>query len=711
MDALTSCQSSLSILPLESYFKPSLTSHYFHLNSLPSNPLRNVNQPKIKLFKSKALSISSRVTLSPQKRPRPTKKYKEAPKQRKFSEKDAFPNSLPIQHKNPHVVYRDIQNFANQNKLKEALTILDYLDHRGVPVNPTTFSCLIAACVRQKALKEGKLVHTHIRINGLERNEFLQTKLVHMYSACGSIENANKVFDEMPARGVYPWNALLRGNVVLGGRNYKEVLGIFSEMREVGVELNVYSFSCLIKSFAGASALYQGLKTQGLLIKNGLMSSNILRTSLIDMYLKCGKVKLALRVFEEVEERDVVVWGAMIAGFAHNRLQREALDYVRWMREEGVEVNSVIVTSILPVIGEVGARRLGQEVHAYVIKTKEYSKQLFIQSGLVDMYCKCGDMVSGRKVFYGSKERNAISWTALISGYVSNGRLEQALRAIMWMQEEGFRPDVVTVATILPVCGELRALKQGKEIHSYIVKNGFSPNVSVATSLMMMYSKSGILEYSSRVFNTLENKNVISWTAMIDSCIQCGYIYEALGVFRSMQLSKHRPDSVATARMLRVCSELGALKLGREIHGQVLKRDFQSIPFVSAEIVKMYGCCQSTDNAKLAFEAIPVKGSITWTAIIDAYKCNGRHQEAINLFKKMMSDGFSPNHYTFQVVLCLCEEAGFVDEACQFFTLMTRRYKIEASEENYSIIIGLLSRSGRGKEAKKYIKLKATLAG
>lgn len=709
MEALTSCKSNLTSLPLESHFKPALTSHHFHLNSLPSNPLNNVENSKIQLYKNKAFSVQSTLTLSRQKGP--IKKYRKPQKQRKFTEKDAFPESLPIQNKNPHAVYRDIQNFANQNKLKEALTILDYMDHHGVPVNPTTFSCLIAACVRLRALKEGKLVHTHIRINGLQKNEFLQTKLVHMYSACGSTEDAKKVFDEMHVRSVYPWNALLRGNVVMGGRNYREVLGTFSEMREVGVELNVYSFSCLIKSFAGASALFQGLKTHGLLIKNGLMSSNMLRTSLIDMYLKCGKVKLALRVFEEVEERDVVVWGAIIAGFAHNRLQREALEYVRWMSMEGVEVNSVIITTILPVIGEVGARKLGQEVHAYVTKTKEYSKQLFIQSGLVDMYCKCGDMISGRKVFYGSKERNAVSWTALISGYVSNGRLEQALRGIMWMQEEGFRPDFVTVATVLPVCGELRALKQGKEIHSYSIKNGFSPNVSVATSLMMMYSKSGLLEYSSRVFNSLENKNVISWTAMIDSCIQCGCIPEAFGVFRSMQLSKHRPDSVATARMLSACSELGVLKLGREIHGQVLKRDFMSIPFVSAELVKMYGFCQAVDKAKLVFHAIPVKGSITWTAFIVAYKCSGQYQEAINVFKQMISDGFSPNYYTLQAVLYVCEKGGFVDEACQYFTLMTRKYKIKPSEDNYSSIIGLLRHSGRAKEAEKYVRLKASLAG
>ncbi|KAL8520885.1 hypothetical protein ACS0TY_011441 [Phlomoides rotata] len=627
-----------------------------------------------------------------------------------FQEKDAFPHSVPVQSKNPHVVYRDIQRFAKQNKLKEALAILDYLDHRGIPTNATTFSALISACLRVKSIEAARQVHTHIRINGLENNEFLQTKLVHMYACCGSMVDAKKVFESMTVKSVYPWNALLRGNVMSGLRNNREALGSFLEMQAAGVELNVYSFTCLIKSLAGARSLRQGLKTHGILIKNGLLRSLVVRTSLIDMYFKCGKIRLACSVFEELDERDVVLWGAMIAGFAHNRLHREALEYTRWMVEDGIGVNSVILTSILPIIGEMSARKIGQEAHAYVIKTKEYSKHLFIQSALVDMYCKCGDMVSGRKIFYGSKERNTVSWTALLSGYVANGRLEQALRCIIWMQQEGFKPDLVTIATVLPVCGKLRALKQGKEIHSFALKNGFVPTISVATSLMMMYSKCSTLEYSIRVFDSMEKKSVISWTAMIDCYIECQCLNEALGVFRLMQLSKHRPDSVTTARILSVCRQLKVEKLGKEVHGNALKKDLISVPFVSAEIVRMYGKCRAINKANLAFEAIPVKGSMTWTAIIEAYGYNGRYEEAVHLFEKMMSDGFSPNEFTFKVVLRVCEEGGFADEAKRFFTLMTRRYKIKASEEHYSSIIDLLTCLGRTEEAQKYTKLTSLLA-
>lgn len=449
-----------------------------------------------------------------------------------------------------------------------------------------------------------------------------------------------------------------------------------------GIECNECTFSCMIKSFAGASSLRQGLKTHALLTKNGFVDSIVLRTSLIDMYFKCGKVKLAYLVFEEIEEKDIVVWGAMIAGFAHNRLYREALEFIRRMIGEGFYPNSVILTSILPVIGMLQAKRLGQELHGYVIKTKSYSKQLFIQSSLIDMYCKCHDMVYGRQVFYASLERNAISWTALISGYISNGRLEQALRSVVWMQQEGCRPDVVTIATILPVCSELKDLKHGKEIHAYAVKNNFLPNVSLSTSLMVMYSKCGLLNYSHKLFEQAPTRNVKSWTAIIDAYAENEFLDEALEVFRSMQLSKHRPDSITVARALNICSKLKDLKLGKEIHGHVLKKKLEQVPFVSAGIIRMYGSCQEIRRAKWVFDSVSAKGSLIWTAMIESHGACCLYGDAVVEFNQMISQGFSPSRFTFNVVLDICDRAGFADEARRAFDLMPVEYKVDAYRES-----------------------------
>ncbi|KAJ4850086.1 hypothetical protein Tsubulata_011579 [Turnera subulata] len=675
-------------------------------------------KPSTQPFKTRAAAGSKEPTIPRHKTDhhhhrgrRPNKSAPNKNHRRSFpnKNKNASPYSFPLHHKNPQGIYRDIKRFAREDKLKEALVIMDYMDQQGVPVNVTTFSALIAAGIRAKSLPQAKEIHVHVRINGLENNEFLRTRLVQMYTSCGSFEDARKVFDECNSSGfsVYPWNALLRGTVVSGGKRYSDVLATYAEMRASGVELNEYSFANVLKSFAGSSKLKQGLKTHALLIKNGLVGSQMLATGLIDMYFKCGSIKLAHKVFEEMPERDIVLWGAMIAGFAHNRRQWQALDYVRWMVSEGLYPNSVILTMILPVMGEMGERRLGKEVHAYIVKTS-VSERLSVQCGLVDMYCKCGDLDSGRQVFYASRERNTVTWTALTSGYISFGRLEQAVRSVIWMQQEGFRPDVVTVATVVPVCAKLRDLRRGKELHAYAIKHVFFPNVSITTSLMKMYSNCGVLDYSAKLFDGMEKRNVKSWTAMIDVYVEHGCVDDALSRFRSMQSSKYKPDSVTIARMLRLCRKIRASKLGKELHGRVLKSNFEYIPSVSAEIIKMYGSCGLIHSAIAAFEAVPAKGSIAWTATIESYGYNRLWNEAIELFDKMISRGCPPTHFTFSVVLSVCDQAGFADEACRIFKLVTQKYKISASEEHYSVIIGLLMRSGRTDEAQRYVEMSSS---
>ncbi|CAN0888045.1 Pentatricopeptide repeat-containing protein At1g71460, chloroplastic [Linum grandiflorum] len=584
---------------------------------------------------------------------------------------------------------------------------MDYVEQKGIPVNVTTLSALVAACIRTKSLTDARQVHTHIRIHELEGNEFLKNKLVHMYTACGSIDDARKVFDECPSSNVYSWNALIRGTVISGKKRYGDVVSAYGEMREMGIEPNEYTFCNVIKSFAGASAFKQGLKTHAMLVKSGWIDSSILKTGLIDLYFKCGHIRLARKVFDEMsEKKDDTLWGTMIAGFVHNRRQLEALDYLRWMVDEGNFPNLVILTTILPAIGEVKARRIGQEVHGFILKSRTLSGEITFRTGLIDMYCKCGDMISGRSVFYGTKNRNVVSWTALMSGYVSNGRFEQALRSIVWMQQEGFRPDVITVVTVLPVCGKLQALKQGKEIHSYAVRRCFFPNVSVTTSLIKMYSNCGVLDYSIKLFDATEKRNAISWTSMLNSYVEKGFIKEAFHLFRSMQLSKSRPDSVTLATMLTACGKCKASKLGKEIHGQLLKKKLVAVPFVSAGIIRMYGSCGLIDYARAVFDAVSSKGSRTWTAIIEAHGCsNDLYEEAIGLFNEMTARGCGPSQFTFDAVLSICGRAGFADDACRIIELMMRRCGVNVTEEHCSIVVGLLESCGRSAEAERYSKM------
>ncbi|KAK7286966.1 hypothetical protein RJT34_22348 [Clitoria ternatea] len=423
-------------------------------------------------------------------------------------------------------------------------------------------------------------------------------------------------------------------------------------------------------------------------------------TLLIDLRLKCVKVELARRMFDEIPERDVAKWSAMVVNFANNGLHREALEYTRLMIREGIKQNLVIMKVILKVIGEVRDRKLGREIHGFLVKNRLFYKELSVLSALINMYHKCGDFGSGSRILYSAMERNNGSWVGLMSG-----KLEVAMRSMIRLKR--YWPGVVTVASLLPMCAELRALKQGKEIHAYALKRCFLPHVSIVSSLMVLYTKCGVIEYSMRLFDGMEQRNVILWTAMIDSFVENGCFYEALGVIRSMQSTEHRPDTVTMARMLRVCAELKLVKHGKEVHGQVLKRGFASVHYVAAELIDMYGNCGVVDKAKLVFSVVPVKGSMTWSALIRAYGCKQWYGEAIELFDHMIANGCCPNRFTFEAVLSICDRAGFVEDAFRVFNLMSI-YKIEASKEHCTIMIRLLTRYGKLDEALRFLEMSSS---
>lgn len=414
------------------------------------------------------------------------------------------------------------------------------------------------------------------------------------------------------------------------------------------------------------------------------------------------KVELARQVFDEVPKRDVNAWSAMITGFARDGMVREVLEYTRSMVEEGINPTLVVMTVILDVIGEVRVRNLGREAHGFVVKRSFYYDELSILSALIDMYRKCGDVGLGSRVLYSVMKKNGDCWIGLMSG-----KLEVAMRSIVRLKR--FQPGAVAVASLLPICAQLKGLKQGKEIHAYALRHWFLPNVTIVSSLMVLYSKCGLIEYSVRLFERMERRNVVLWTAMIDSCVKNECLHEALSVMRSMVLSiEHRPDTVNVARMLRVCGKLKVLKLGKEVHGQVLKMGFASVHYVAAELIDMYGICGDVDKAKLVFSAIPVKGSMTWSALIRAYGYKEWYQDAIDLFSEMISNGCAPNRFTFEAVLSICDRVGFVEDALRIFDLMSR-YKIEASKEHCTIMIQLLTRYGKLDEAQRFLEMSSSL--
>jgi pentatricopeptide repeat protein len=145
-----------------------------------------------------------------------------------------------------------------------------------------------------------------------------------------------------------------------------------------------------------------------------------------------------------MSERDVVSWNAMIAGYAQNGQDSEALALFRQMQMSGVKLNSVTIVSVLPACTHLAALQQVKSIHDYIIRTG-IEVDAFVGSALISMYAKCGSLKIAHVVFEGVSQRALVLWNSLIGGYVQNGHVDESLNLFRQMQLQGLKPDPCTV--------------------------------------------------------------------------------------------------------------------------------------------------------------------------------------------------------------------------------------------------------------------------
>lgn len=338
---------------------------------------------------------------------------------------------------------------------------------------------------------------------------------------------------------------------------------LFCEMRkELWLRQTSYTFASVFKVCARLVDLEIGKQVHGVIIRSGVDLDVCGRIALVDMYAKCGCIEDARQVFDEMLERDVVLWTAMIAGYVQHGLSEKALQLFEEMLEEGVSVNQFTIASVLSACAVGEYLEKGQQVHGKLVKTGS-KPDAFVASALVDMYAKCGNLEDAHKVFDRMGKGDEVFWTALITGYVQHGFDNEAFQLFKEMQCAGMKPNQFTFASVLRACVSLMALERGRQAHAHIIKVGFELNLFAGNTLVDMYSKCGSIEDAKDAFYKIPKPNVVSWNAMITGCAQHGLGKEVLKLFQEMQLEGIKPDHITFVGVLSACSRAGLVDEGR----------------------------------------------------------------------------------------------------------------------------------------------------
>ncbi|XXG43485.1 hypothetical protein AAC387_Pa01g3512 [Persea americana] len=596
-----------------------------------------------------------------------------------------------------------ISAYSETRQPKPAFQLFNRLRHSNQTPDIYTLTSLLKSC--NESSQANAIAHALILKMGFSSNAFVISSIVSNYSKCGESVYAEKYFREFLILDSIVWTALISGFVQNG--EWELGKAIFLEMRVLGLGVNEFTLTSILGAFAGDSYddIEQGRKTHGLSVKMGFLSgfSTPLSNAVMSMYLRCGCEVDGIRVFEEILEPDVVSWTLLVGAYDGEK----AVEVFRFLFSSGIEMNEYTMINVLSAISNDPRLllRCGRQIHGCCWKGG-YLYVVSVANSLITMYGRCRQIDGARQVFDEMLSRDCVSWNALIAGYAENGLVDKALGMFSWMQQHSsLKPTKYTLASILEVISGATALKQGMQIHSYIIKSGFVSDDSMSTGLIITYGKCDGIEESKQVFDEIERRDVVQVNAMAAAFVHSGYHADTLNLFQSIWSSGMAIDSGTFSIVFKACGSLTAMEQGSNVHALVLKSGIDQDDFIGSAIIDVYCKCGNIDYAVKAFKEIPKENLAAWNAMITGYAHHGYHDEALDLYKKMAQDGIDPDELTFLGVLYSCCHAGCVKEATNLMNSMYEDHGILPCLEHYACLVDLFGRVGDLEAAKRSIDL------
>ncbi|XP_039173580.1 putative pentatricopeptide repeat-containing protein At3g08820, partial [Eucalyptus grandis] len=444
------------------------------------------------------------------------------------------------------------------------------------------------------------------------------------------------------------------------------------------------------------SALLQGrvlrphlLQIHARVFRLNAQQDNLVATRLIGQYPS----RVAFRVFEQLKSPNVFPFNAIIRVFAEEGLFPEA-----WFL-----LKACFRCASVSQVGQ---------IHTHVLKAG-FCEDPVVCNGLLSVYAKSvKDVVSARKLFDESPQRNSVSWSSLISGYAQSGRAEDALRLFVDIVQENLRLEDEILVSVLSACSTIQVahLERWVSILSKFVEDVNLDDIkrdSINIVLIHLYGKLARIDKCREKFNEITNHGVrrlLPWNLMITAFVQNGCPMEALHIFHQMiEDSNRKPNEVTMVSVLSASAQVGDLDLGKWVHNYLRsegsKGILQSNKVLATAFIDMYCKCGRLEGAKEVFDQMICKDIVSFNAMIMGLAMNGEGEEALRLFSSIQDLGLHPDSSTFLAALCACSHSGLLEEGQRIFSEMQMRISVSPSLEHYACYIDLLSRVGRIEEA------------
>ncbi|XWS13335.1 hypothetical protein CRYUN_Cryun36dG0028700 [Craigia yunnanensis] len=409
-------------------------------------------------------------------------------------------------------------------------------------------------CAKHHSAASTKHLHAHFIKLGLTHFVPLPNTLLNFYAKCNLLQEAVQLFDEMPQRDHVSWATVLTAQ---NQANFPyKTLSMFPSMFSLDRLLpDDFVFASLVKACGSLGAIKQGKQVHGNFVVSPFFDDDVVKSSLVDMYAKCGLPDDGRAVFYYIKLKNMASWTAMIHGYARKGRKKEALElFLRvplknlfaWtalisglvqsgngvdafglfieMRREGVSIiDPLVLSSIVGASANLAMLELGKQVHGLVIGLG-YESCMFISNALVDMYAKCSDILTARDVFSRMSRRDVVSWTSIIVGAAQHGGAEEALSLYDKMVSNGVKPNEVTFVGLIYACSHVGLVNRGRELFKSMIEDyGIRPSLQHYTCLLDLLGRSGYLDEAENIINSMPFKpDEPTWAALLSACKHYG---------------------------------------------------------------------------------------------------------------------------------------------------------------------------------------------
>ncbi|KMZ74437.1 Pentatricopeptide repeat-containing protein [Zostera marina] len=488
------------------------------------------------------------------------------------------------------------------------------------PSDSHTFTFSLKACADLGVRENVVRLHCRAIVEGFQLDGYVQNSLISSYMRCGDRESAEKVFDRIHSRTktVVSWSAMISG-LVENGRA-KEALRVFDKMIQSSIIPGCSTVISVLPACASTKDLRRGRTVHKITVQNGYIGFLPARNSLIDMYMKCGRLDVARKLFDERGyDRDVVSWTAMIAGYiAADQIEESLVLTNEMMLSSPWKPNAVTMTAILSSC----SIRHGKSIHGLCIRL-HLVHQLIVEASLLEMYSRCGEMEISLILFANCSQRPG-TWNQVISCYRRNGLALSAINHFKQMLLSGVRPNDTTIMSILPAYSETNH-NQAKSLHCYVIKTGFAASTEAVTGLINLYSKFGSLPTAWELFDELktEAKDVVVWSSIINGYGMHGHAETAIELLNQMIHSGIEPNEITYTTILHSCSHAGLVDEGLNLLERLRSTSYTSEGhhYYSC-IIDLLGRANRLDEAR---KLIPetTQTPAVWGALLGACAVHG----------------------------------------------------------------------------------------